>query len=937
MQHTDDTAEALLKPDVESFVRFTIAVAGKDGSLTFQSFDDDAARGGEGKPPKRPALVRVLHATADKSGLKAAITTLSGLNARGAGVYLTINETDGAGRKKSNVKRVRAFFVEFDAKDGQIAPEEWPLEPSIIVRSKGGLHVYWLVDGAPLDEFKRVQKALISRFGSDTSINNLDRVMRLAGFLHLKDPLDPFRVELVRCQPDQRYSYADFCTAMDIPERPVVPSSPPPSSATVTTVETSGSLADVGILPCLEERRRRFARYLDRYGPAVAGQHGDERTYRVGHLVGDFGLTVTEAWAEIETWNRGCSPPWDATELREKLERAAQNRTGMFGSRVALQNSIDGGDDERPVVLVTPDLHHTVETAVTHLAELPWVYRHAGALAELDSTEAPHELRMPGDHRTLQLLSMSSRFATETKQGHRPTKPTLELAKCVTQHPLGPLRRLEGLVHTPVLREDGTVVTTQGYDEVSGLFLDLNDTWPDVPAQPTRSQVAEAVLRLEDVVCDFPFATDADRAAWVAALLTVLGRNAFGGPSPMVFVSASTPGTGKGLLIQAMAEILLGRGAPLMTQSSSAAEEKKAITAKLMEAPQLLLWDNISGPFGSPALDGLLTAEIWEDRVLGVSKVVRLPNRTLFLATGNNPTFVGDLPRRVLSIRLSTDLERPEERAGFRHVDLLSHVRVHRKELVTAGLTILRGYIAAGRPDQGLRPWGSYERWSSLVRGSIVWAGRADPVDARAEVEACASDGTPELCALLEAWEHAQASVPAKGMTAKQALDRSLYDHVLSDAVAEAVGRPDASSRSLGKWLASVRERVVGGRRLVGRDNGKGTMVWSVKTVSAPARDIAHMSASTPRNAEHVGIRSEDGDISEELGDAHALRAEVEDRGVRRGQRAVEEEDGRKDREVELIQDVQSNDDGAEDDVFVFPAPGSPPVSAETILATLYE
>lgn len=34
-----------------------------------------------------------------------------------------------------------------------------------------------------------------------------------------------------------------------------------------------------------------------------------------------------------------------------------------------------------------------------------------------------------------------------------------------------------------------------------------------------------------------------------------------------------------------------------------------------------------------------------------------------------------------------------------------------------------------GRPDDSARlpPWGSYEPWSDLIRGAIVWAGMPDP------------------------------------------------------------------------------------------------------------------------------------------------------------------------------------------------------------------
>jgi putative DNA primase/helicase len=54
-----------------------------------------------------------------------------------------------------------------------------------------------------------------------------------------------------------------------------------------------------------------------------------------------------------------------------------------------------------------------------------------------------------------------------------------------------------------------------------------------------------------------------------------------------------------------------------------------------------------------------------------------------------------------------------------------------RAQLVAAGLTVLRGYSAAGRPDMRLPPWGSFEGWSKLVRGALVWAGEADPGETR--------------------------------------------------------------------------------------------------------------------------------------------------------------------------------------------------------------
>src|SRR5262245_41842642 len=47
----------------------------------------------------------------------------------GAGVYVTINETDLSGRKSENIKRVRAVWQEDD--EGHGGP--FPVEPSVVV------------------------------------------------------------------------------------------------------------------------------------------------------------------------------------------------------------------------------------------------------------------------------------------------------------------------------------------------------------------------------------------------------------------------------------------------------------------------------------------------------------------------------------------------------------------------------------------------------------------------------------------------------------------------------------------------------------------------------------------------------------------------------------------------------------------------------------
>lgn len=149
---------------------------------TFQTFDDNADR-------KDKALARQFHGTLDEHA-----HTLHALNAQGAGVYVTVNATDGKGRTKANITAVRALFVDFDTPNTERPARllALPVPPTVIVESSQGKHhAYWVVDGIALNDFGEYQKRLISHFTAqgdtpDKAVHDLPRVMRLPDFIHAK-------------------------------------------------------------------------------------------------------------------------------------------------------------------------------------------------------------------------------------------------------------------------------------------------------------------------------------------------------------------------------------------------------------------------------------------------------------------------------------------------------------------------------------------------------------------------------------------------------------------------------------------------------------------------------------------------------------------------------------------------------------------------------
>src|SRR5262245_53266826 len=177
--------------------RFLNSVDPGPTGFTFQTFDDNQERNDK-------KLARVIHAT-----MSDCWNELVSLNDKGAGVFVTICETDGQGRKAQNVVRVRALFVDLDGAPLDPVMRD-PRTPHIDVESSPGkFHTYWLVTGIGLDEFEGFQKALAEKFGGDPSVHDLPRVMRLPGFVHRKSTT-PFAVRIMQANERTPYTVADF-------------------------------------------------------------------------------------------------------------------------------------------------------------------------------------------------------------------------------------------------------------------------------------------------------------------------------------------------------------------------------------------------------------------------------------------------------------------------------------------------------------------------------------------------------------------------------------------------------------------------------------------------------------------------------------------------------------------------------------------------------
>ncbi|MFI7071876.1 hypothetical protein [Micromonospora sediminicola] len=285
---------------------------------------------------------------------------------------------------------------------------------------------------------------------------------------------------------------------------------------------------------------------------------------------------------------------------------------------------------------------------------------------------------------------------------------------------------LTRLATAPFLREDGTVVIAAGYDPDSRVMLmpDEELTGLEVPEHPSAEEVAIArKLILEDWLGDFPFESQADRANALALILTPAIRGLVS-LVPLAVLDGSQMGVGKGKVVETMLWVYTGRSVRLTAMPENE-ELRKKITAAFREGHQFLIFDEAHTLEGV-ALAQALTASVWEDRILGVSKLGTFPNAMTWASLGNNVEVKGDIKRRAYRISIKANHDDPENRPAdsFRHPNLERWVREHRRELLAAVLTLARAWFAAGKPKM-TRPatFQSFTEWECVVGGILEHAG----------------------------------------------------------------------------------------------------------------------------------------------------------------------------------------------------------------------
>jgi hypothetical protein len=724
--------------------------------FTFQTFDDNQKR-------KSPRLARVLHGTLDEHWAE-----LVELNNRGAGIFVTVNATDFRGRSSKNITRVRVLVVDADGGKQmthcmQII-QACGIKPSMAVITGRGMHIYFVCPDIPLDQFSTLQKSLIIKLGTDSAIHDLPRVMRLPGFLHLKDPAKPRRVKLYPTNGAVRtWALAELVEKLGLSAAP---------AGDTDASNTAGPMADrfkhlkpdAGLggpeqppllfapikegCPWFKDAHETGGKTHDQsqWHLAVLSATFLEDGHAIAHAIGDKYPGSTEAEREA-MWDR---------EIKERKEKdlgwpsckaiaAAGSKfckacphfnKGESPLHLALHNAalpairIVKGEIARVV-----DEAEAALIAVTHTA--PIMVR-AGMLVQpiVDLLPASHgrmtEVALLRPLTAANLIYLLNKHAATFKQFDRRSNkwltvdPPAAVATQLLEKGRWQFPKVAGVITAPTLRPDGSLLNQPGYDPATQLWYrpDSQLVLPQLPEVPTYEQAQQALALLTDLLTNFPFEHNVDRSVALAAILTTVLRGAFV-VVPMNLLRAHDVGNGKSYLADVISVIARGQVCPVITNVKSVEEMEKRLGALVLEGVPIISLDNCSDDIGGDLLCQITERRLVRIRILGKSETPECEWRGVLFASGNNVAYRGDMTRRGLIANLDAKIERPELREFS--FDPIERVLADRGRYIAAALIIARAYIAAGSPKV-CGSLGSYGAWSDFVRSPLIWLGQDDPV-----------------------------------------------------------------------------------------------------------------------------------------------------------------------------------------------------------------
>lgn len=747
-------------------------------------------------------------------------------------------ESDGGyRRKKANFVELRVIVL--DDVGTKVPMERLRVAPSwLLETSEGNFQAGYILeppiaDGGLAD---RLMKAVIKAELCDPGAGGpLARLSRLPVGVNGKSQ-QPFKCQLKEWHPDTLYSAEDLISGFKLDMN----ASAKRGSSTVSIGTSNTDLGDMVWIPKPADNPVLVA-LQDRNlykSPMGNGKHDitcpwvDEHTDAV-----DGGTAYFEP-----------DDSWPVGGFKCLHGHCADRHLGDLLAYLSVEPN--SARMKSTIRVVAGEIHTIVDAAERELARTGRYYQRGSLIVTVVSDPATRETQVtevsqPALVRALAGAANWERFDNRMMTWKRIDPPARHAAVLFDSSDYAHLPILNGLVRQPYLRPDGSLMTSPGYDPVTGMFGVFVAEEFDVPIKPTENEAKEALGLLADLLTEFSFASDADRAAALSAMLTATARSSLS-LAPMFHARAHMQGSGKSYLDELITAFATPQRCTPTTFPADDEECRKLLLADLIRAPAVIEFDNLTTDLlAHKSLCTALTSESMSGRVLGVTKMATVSTRALFLSSGNNVGPVNDMTRRCITINLSPQCETPAARV-FKRPDLVRDVRRERGKYVSAALTVIRAWIVAGRPKTKCRSLVSYGDWSDLCRQPLLWLGCADPTDS----VFCAMAEDPEretIGRMLQSWWGRFGNQPKMIREVLQEIQSFGHPELRGDENLILLGevirdiadeRGEINRRRLGRWIKRQSGRIVDGLRFVRASGNTSSERWFVESVSTVSSEI---------------------------------------------------------------------------------------------------
>lgn len=476
----------------------------------------------------------------------------------------------------------------------------------------------------------------------------------------------------------------------------------------------------------------------------------------------------------------------------------------------------------------------------------PTVFIRSGVLSRLgiDEINRPY-IETMSESAVRGYLARACNFTRTNEKNQVAIAPPLDVVRDFMSRGTWAIPPLAGIIQTPALRPDGSIISEPGYDKTTALYYVPSDGLevPVIPDKPSGEDVKKAVTLITEVFCDIPFDSLASKANAYGAFISPVLRPAIKGTMPLPLVDKPMPGTGASLLTDIISIVATGHMAATMGVCQSEEEWEKKLSSHLIAGRSICVIDNIEGKLQSDTLSRYLTSSEISIRPLGRTADIIVPNKMSFFATGINIKLGGDIPRRCYHIRLDAGVARPWQRdILYKHPELRELALNNRGQILGAILTVARAWYVAGKPiPKDLPKMGGFENYSRVIGGILSFIKMTGFLSNLAQMYDSMDVDTPQWEAFLTAWYELIEDTP---VTVAEVVKHLNENEEFADSLPEKLATRDGRdySRRLGNALRSKDNVQLPCELTLNRDGErKHAILWKVsyKKANSPNSPLA--------------------------------------------------------------------------------------------------